>query len=103
MTRTELRKLSERLDDAFNAYATDNGDGFGSRDFQGAYEYREEGYALALEASLMPESVRDEHIEAEIDGFDENARYLIRCAADYRLAELGEHRANAAFAERVAA
>ena len=101
MARTEIRRLSEKLDDAFNAFATDNGDGFGSRDFQGAYEYREEGYELALEASLMPAALRDDHIEAGLDEFEESARHLIRCAVDYRLAEIEEHRAP--FAERAAA
>lgn len=103
MARAEIRKLADKLDNAFQTFAHDNGDGFSSHDWQGAYDYREEGYELAVEASLMPEVMQAAHIETEIEGFDESARYLIRCAVDYRLAEIADHRSSVVVVERRAA
>lgn len=94
MASTETRRLSEKLDDAFQAFASDNGDGFQSRDWQGAYEYREEGYAIAETAFDRPD--RDAFIEEAVEAFDENARYLVSCAVAFRLRELMDDRRAAA-------
>lgn len=91
MARTEIRSLADKLDNAFQCFASDNGDGFAARDWQGAYEYREEGYRLGEEAYDMPAEDRADWIEAQTYAFDESARYLIGCAADYRLAEMVKH------------
>lgn len=88
--RQAFRKLSDRVDDAYQSYAHDNGGDGEGPDWHNAYEYREEGYALGEEAFALPddESAREDRIEAALKDFPESARYLIAVAADYRLAEL---------------
>lgn len=93
---TATRQAAIRLDNAYDCYAQDHGDGFNQPAWMEAYEYREEGYRLGEEAYDMPAEDRDEWIEGQTYAFSESARYLIGCAADFRLAEL-------AAAERAAA
>lgn len=99
MARTEIRRLADKLDNAFQCFARDNGDGFYDRDFQGAYEYREEGYALAEKAFPLSGDLRDGFVEVSVEAFEERARYLVSCAVAFRLAELEAE----APAQRVAA
>lgn len=98
-----IRAKSDKLDDAFQSYANENGDGFSAPDFRGAYDYREEGYRLGEEAADMASEDRDDWIEAQTYAFPESARYLIACAADFRLAELENKAALAAASVRRAA
>lgn len=87
---TTKRKAADRLDNAYDCYAKDMGDGFNQPAWMEAYEYREEGYCLGEEAHDMPAEDRDDWIEGETYAFPESARYLIGCAADFRLAELAK-------------
>lgn len=82
------RQAAIRLDNAYDCYAKDHGDGFNQPAWMEAYEYREEGYRLGEEAYDMPADLRDAWVEVETDKHSESARYLIGCAADFRLAEL---------------
>ena len=88
MASTETARKSAKLDDAFQTYANENGDGFSQPDFRGAYDYREEGYRLGEEAHDLPAEDRDDFIDAQTYAFPGSARYLVAVAADYRLAEL---------------
>lgn len=88
MASTELRTAAAKVDDAFQAYANEHGDGFADRDYRGAYDYREEGYRLGEEAHDLPAEDRDDFIDAQSYAFPEGAQYLVAVAADYRLAEL---------------
>lgn len=89
MASANTRTAADKLDNAFQCYANENGDGFSAPDYRGAYDYREEGYRLGEEArsEAAPED-RDAYIDTEVLAWPESARYLIACAADYRLAEL---------------
>lgn len=78
----------DRMQDAFETYASENGDGFGGRDYAGASDYRAEGYALAEQAADMPEEDRADWIDTEAYAFPASAQYLVTAAADYRLSEL---------------
>lgn len=93
---TATRQAAIRLDNAYDCYAKDHGDGFNQPAWMEAYDLREEGYDLAEKAYTMPADLRDAWVEAETDKHPESARYLVSCAVDFRLAEL-------AAAERVAA
>lgn len=85
---TPRQAAADKLDAAYASYAHDQSDGFGSFDWQGAYDYREEGYRLGEEAADMPAEDRADWIDGETYRFDESARYLIACAADFRVEEL---------------
>lgn len=85
---TPTRTAAEKLDGAFQDYANQNGDGFSAPDFRGAFDYREEGYRLGEEAFDMAAEDRADWIDGETYAFPESARYLIGCAADFRLAEI---------------
>ena len=78
----------EKMQNAFEAYASENGDGFSDRDYIGAAGYRAEGYALAEQAVDMPEDDRADWIDTEAYAFPASAQYLVAVAADYRLSEL---------------
>lgn len=82
------RQLADRLDNAVQCFAHDNGDGFHDRDWRGAYEVRDEGYEIAEEAFKLPASERSFFIEDGADQAPNDAGYLLLCAAEYRLAEL---------------
>lgn len=90
MASLTTRQAADKLDDAYQAFARDNGDGFSSPDWQGAYDHREDGYALAEQAFELHSDDRADFIEAGVECFEESSRYLIARAADYRLAELIE-------------
>lgn len=77
-----------KLNDACTDYAMTHGDGFAGRDWRGADDYCAEGYRLGEEAHDMPAEDRDDWIDLQTFSFPASARYLIACAADYRLAEL---------------
>lgn len=80
---------AERLDDAYQSFAHDNAEDYGSPDWHNAYEYREEGYAIAEQAALISdECEREDFTESEIAGCDRHAHYLIACAVAFRLSEL---------------
>lgn len=85
---TEARKAADKLDNAYQDFAHQNGEDYGQPDWHGAYEYREDGYAIAEAAFLLPVEEREDHVENAVEGCDEHARYLIACAASFRLAEL---------------
>lgn len=85
---TPRQAAAAKLDAAYASYAHDQSDGFGSFDWQGAYDYREEGYRLGEEAADMPAEDRAEWIDGETHRFEASARYLIACAADFRVEEL---------------
>ena len=78
----------EKMQNAFEAYASENGDGFSDRDYIGANGYRAEGYALAEQAIDMSEEDRADWIDTEAYAFPASAQYLVAAAADYRLSEL---------------
>ncbi len=78
----------DRMQDAFEAYAREGGDGFGQYDYVGASDYRAEGYSLAEQAADMPEEDRADWIDDQVYMFPASARYLVAWAADYRLSEL---------------
>lgn len=88
MASTETRKAADRLDNAYRVFADENGDGFGNLDWRGAYDYREDGYELGNRAYRLPVNERSDFIENAVEAFDDNARYLVSCAAAFRLAEL---------------
>ena len=83
-----MRTAYEKMVEAKADYAHANGDGFGDYDWTGANDYAAEGYALAEAAFDMPAEDRDDWIDGQTYAFPGSARYLIACAADYRLAEL---------------
>ena len=95
-TRSPVRRASDRLDNAFECYAQDHCDG----DYLNAREYRDEGLTIGDEAFDMPAEDRDDWIEMQTYRFPESARYLISCAADFRVTELVRDEARR---ERVAA
>lgn len=80
------RKAASKLDDAYAGFIYDNG----SDSWHNAYEYREDGYAIAEKAWLVPEEdgERENYVEAEIATCDDGSRYLIARAVEFRLAEL---------------
>jgi len=82
--------IQAQLDNALTEYASENGDGFYCRDWSGAYEYQDEGFAMAERVMAIPEEDREWWLEEQREAFPESARYLIAVATDYRLAELAE-------------
>jgi len=84
--------IQAQLDNALTEYASENGDGFYCRDWSGAYEYQDEGFAMAERAVALAisEEDREDWLEEQREAFPESARYLIAVATDYRLAELAE-------------
>ena len=84
--------IQAKLDNALTEYASENGDGFYSRDWVGAYEYQDDGFVLAERAVALaiPDEDRDDWIEEQCEAFPQSARYLIAIAADYRFAEMAE-------------
>jgi hypothetical protein len=87
-----MMNVQAKLDNALTEYASENGDGFYSRDWVGAYEYQDDGFALAERAVALaiPGEDRDDWIEEQCEAFPQSARYLIAIAADYRFAEMAE-------------
>jgi len=79
-----------QLDNALTEYASENGDGFYCRDWVGAYEYQEEGFAMAERALAIAEDDRESWLEGQRAAFPQSARYLIAVATDYRLADLAD-------------
>lgn len=81
-----------KLDNALTEYASENGDGFYCRDWSGAYEYQDEGFAMAERAVALAiaEEDREDWLEEQREAFPQSARYLMAVAADYRLAEMAE-------------
>lgn len=79
-----------KLENALTEFASENGDGFYCRDWVGAYEYQDEGFAMAERAVSVPEEDREDWLEEQREAFPESARYLIAVATDYRLAEMAE-------------
>lgn len=71
----------DKMQDALADYASEN-------DRLSAYDYCDEGYAIAVGAFLLPSTDRADYIDAAVSTHPESAQYLIACAADYRLAEL---------------
>lgn len=90
MASTELRKAADKVDDAYQSYAHDNGGDGEGPDWHNAYEYREDGYFIGEQAFALPddENAREYHIEAALNAYPETAQYLVAVAANYRLAEL---------------
>jgi hypothetical protein len=84
--------IQAKLDNALTEYASENGDGFYSRDWVGAYEYQDDGFAMAERAValVIPGEDRDDWIEEQCEAFPQSARYLIAIAADYRFAEMAD-------------
>jgi hypothetical protein len=82
--------IQHTLDNALHVYASENGDGFYCRDWVGAYEYQDEGFAMAERALAIAEEDREWWLEEQREAFPQSARYLIAVATDYRLAELAE-------------
>ena len=82
--------IQTQLDNALTEYASENGDGFYCRDWVGAYEYQDEGFAMAEQAFAMPEEDREDWLEEQREAFPQSARYLMAVASSYRLAELVE-------------
>jgi hypothetical protein len=80
----------EQLDNAMTEYASENGDGFYCRDWVGAYEYQDEGFAMAERALAIAEDDREDWLEEQRAAFPQSARYLIAVATDYRLADLAD-------------
>jgi len=78
------------LDEALREFAGENGDGFYCRDWVGAYEYQDEGFAMAEQAFAMPEEDREDWLEEQREAFPQSARYLMAVASAYRLAEMVE-------------
>ena len=81
-----------KLDNALDQFAMENGDGFYCRDWVGAYEYQDEGFASAERAVTLgiAEDDRENWLEEQREAFPQSARYLIAVATDYRLAEMAE-------------
>lgn len=90
MASQELRKASDAVDDAYRAYATANGDGFSDHNWRGAYEAREDGYAIAEEAFALPVEEREDHIENAVEGLPTSEQEMVSASAYYRLIELVE-------------
>lgn len=84
--------IQATLDNALHVYASENGDGFYCRDWVGAYEYQDEGFAMAERAVALaiPEEDLERWVEEQCEAFDKSAHYLIAIAADYRFAEMAE-------------
>jgi hypothetical protein len=84
--------IQTQLDNALDQYAMENGDGFRCRDWPGAYEYQDEGFAIAERAVALAIAEEDleNWLEEQREAFPKSARYLIAVATDYRLAELAE-------------
>jgi len=78
------------LDEALREFAGENGDGFYCRDWVGAYEYQDEGFAMAERALAIAEEDREDWLEEQREPFPQSARYLIAVASSYRLAEIAE-------------
>jgi hypothetical protein len=87
-----FRKAQAILDNALSEYARENGDGFSGRDWLGATEYQDEGFALAelAVALAIPEEDLQDWLEDKREPFPASARYLIAVASDYRLIELAD-------------
>ena len=86
--RTELRRRADRLDNAWACFLAGQTDGDA---FVAAYDWREEGYALAEKAVLQADP--EAFIEGGVDGADQGARDLVAAAAWFRMGELvGERR-----------
>ena len=83
---------AHKLDNALTEYASENGDGFYCRDWSGAYEYQDEGFAMAERAVALgiAEEDREDWLEEQREAFPQSARYLMAVATDYRLAEMAE-------------
>lgn len=81
-----------QLDNALDQFAMENGDGFYCRDWLGAYEYQDEGFAMAERAVALgvAEEDREDWLEEQREAFPKSARYLMAVASDYRLAEMAE-------------
>ena len=86
--RLALCKLSDDLDDARHDFASANGEDYGKPDYANANEYRDEGFALGEEAFDLPEEDRADYIQTEVYRWPDHARFLVECAAEYRLFEL---------------
>ena len=86
--RLALCKLSDDLDDARHQYAAAQGEDYGKPDYANANEYRDEGFALGQDAFDLPEEDREDYIWTQVFAYPEHARYLVECAAEYRLFEL---------------
>lgn len=98
--KDDRRALADRLDNALQSFAHDNGDGFHQRDWRGAYDVRDEGYEVAEEAFKLPEDERSFFIEKQVDEAPEGNGWLLLCAAEFRLAELSEEAADLAAARQ---
>ncbi len=92
ITRDTLRKLESQLDGALDAYVYNNG----SKAWDQADEYRDDGFALAEKAFAQTEEDPQVFIEDGANKAEEGSGYLVLCAAEYRLAELQYERANKA-------
>lgn len=86
--RLALRKLSDDLDDARHDFASANGEDYGKPDYSNANEYRDEGFALGQDAFDLPEEDREDYIWTQVFAYPDHARYLVECAAEYRLLQL---------------
>ena len=86
--RLALRKLSDDLDDARHDFASANREDYGEPDYPNANEYRDDGFALGEEAFDLPEEDRADYIQTEVYRWPDHARFLVECAADYRLLQL---------------
>lgn len=85
---TARQAAASALDNAYDAFIRDMGDGSGDA-FVAAYDYREEGYRIAEAAFALDADDREFFIENEADDCaDDSAKGLIVAAADFRLAEL---------------
>jgi len=84
--------MQTQLDNALTEYASENGDGFYCRDWVGAYEYQDEGFAMAERAVALAVAEEDLEwwLEEQREAFPQSARYLMAVATDYRLAELAD-------------
>lgn len=71
----------DKMQDALADYAREN-------DALTASDCQTEGYLIAAEAVTFPDDERADYIDEEAQTYPESARYLIGCAADYRLAEM---------------
>lgn len=78
---------AQKLDDAFHFYADLNGDQFGSCDYLGARDYRDDGFALAERIAGLSEDEQDAAIEAATENCTESEAALIAAAARFRLSD----------------
>lgn len=85
MTRSLTTIRAEALDNAWTVFLDGERDGDA---FVAANDYREDGYELGNRAYRLPLNERSDFIENAVEAFDDNARYLVSCAAAFRLAEL---------------